>query len=140
MPDFLSQVLTWPRNYQLTAAVRTAMELHLPPTMFILDDKQPTDDWTVADKKLALAYHTLDREKCQKCGQPVWICHSNNKDIQFRMQKGHCYATATSEKWMESRAGKNLKPGDYAYPVPFVRDQDELPENLRQEYLKDLED
>ena len=139
MPDFLAEVLTWPRNYYMAVAVETAYEMGIPPTS-LLTDKQPSEPWSKADKKLVLAYTILQKETCQKCGQPLWICRSTNSLLQFKPRKAVCFASQELEKYGESKNGKNLKKGEYVYAVP-VFDGDEtntLPSRI--EYFERLND
>lgn len=139
MPGFLAEVLTWGHNFQYTLAVETAMELHLPPTVFIIPDRQPTDGWSDADKKLALAWTILKKETCGKCGQPLWICRSNNKNLSFKIRTDICYASMALEKWQESSRGKKLKKGESPYIVPSMyREDEKLP--TRRDYQKQLEE
>jgi hypothetical protein len=134
MPDFLAEVLTWPKNYSYTLAVQTAMDLHMPPTTFIMATKQPTDPWTAIDKKLALAWTVLNRETCKECGQPLWICRSSNKNLNFSVRTDVCYAKAELDKFSK---GKEFGPGEHPYIVPFMRDETEkFP--ARAEYIEEL--
>lgn len=137
MPDFLAEALTWPKNYTSMLAVQTAMDMKLPPTLMLLDKKQPTDPWTQQDKKLAVAWTILNKETCKECGNPLWICRSENKYLGFKVQKAHCYAKAELQKWEGSAAGKNLKPGDYPYVVPKMYDK-EMSLPTRSEYIEQL--
>lgn len=134
MPDFLAEVLTWSNNYYNAIAVQTAYELGLPPTSF-LGDKQPSEEWSREDKKLAMAWTILQKETCQKCGQPLWICRSSNKNILFRVRKATCYAAAELEKKQDDKRFK-LAKGEYAYAVPYTLDESPLPS--RRDYLESL--
>lgn len=137
MPDFLAEVLTWPSNYYYSVAVETAVKMGIPPTS-LLSEEQPTKKWSSADKKLAMAWTVLQRETCNKCGQPLWICRSSNKDLGFRIRRGKCYSSSELEKWQKSKAGETLKPGEYGYAVPYMRDESNLPS--RKAYLAELAD
>lgn len=137
MPDFLAEVLTWPRNYYNAAAVQAAKDWGIPPTS-LLTDKDPSESWSRADKKLAIAYTILNRETCSKCGQPLWICRSTNKDLTFKPLKDKCFAAEEFEKYSESKNGKNLKKGEYVYVVPQMSGGAPLPS--RREYFESLND
>lgn len=137
MPDFLAEVLTWPKNYGYALAVRSALEWHIPPTTLIVAQKQPTDPWTMADKKLAVAFTILQRETCKECGQPLWICRSSNKNLLFKVRKDTCYSKRELEVWSKKNA-KNLKPGEHTYVIAEMRNDEEMPS--RREYLEALED
>lgn len=137
MPDFLAEVLTWPHNYYNNVAVETAMKWGIPPTS-LLSDGDTTSSWSRADKKLAMAYTILNRETCRKCGQPLWICRSTNKDLTFHPRKDKCFATEEFEKYSESKNGKNLKKGEYIYVTPEMPEGMPLPS--RKEYFESLDD
>ena len=135
MPDFLAEVLTWSHNYSYLMAVQTAVKLGLPPTSFVTN-KSPSEGWSREDKKLAIAVTILERETCDKCGQPLWICRSNNRNLLFKTRKATCYAKAEFEKASKKKQNENLKPGEYMYVVPFMLDDSSLPS--RREWLDDL--
>ena len=137
MPGFLAEVLTWPSNHGVALAVQTAMDLHMPPSMFILTDKQPTDPWTQVDKKLALAWTVLQRETCKQCGQPLWICRSSERDLGFSVRTDVCYASAELEKWKTTKRASSLKKGEHPYVVAQMR-KDEQPMPTRKRYLLEL--
>lgn len=133
MPDFLAEVLTWPSNYYNTIAVETAVKMGLPPTSFITN-KSPSEEWSREDKKLAMAWTILQHETCSKCGQPLWICRSSAKNLQFKIKKDLCYASAELEKPANKKRAESLKPGEYQYVVPYTIDESPLPS--RREYLE----
>lgn len=137
MPDFLAEVLTWPNNYYNAIAVQTAVEMGIPPTS-LLTDEQPSKEWSRADKKLAMAWTILQKETCNSCGQPLWICRSTNRDLTFKIRRGLCFATQELEKFKESRNGKNLKKGEYPFAVPVMRNDDNAPLPSRREYFESL--
>lgn len=132
MPGFLAEVLTWNKNYYNLIAVQTAVKMSLPPTSFILN-KDPSEGWSREDKKLAMALTILEKETCQKCGQPLWICRSDNRNLLFKVKRDTCYATAELEKDQKKKQRKELKPGEYEYVVPFMRPDGPFPS--RKEYL-----
>lgn len=135
MPGFLAEVLTWPHNYYNYMAVETAVKMSLPPTSF-LTDKDPSSGWSREDKKLAIALTILTRESCQKCGQPLWICRSSERNLLFKVKKATCYASAELEKGAEKKQNKTLKPGEYLFTVPYMLDGSALPS--RRGYLESL--
>jgi hypothetical protein len=135
MPDFLAEVLTWPSNYYNAVAVETAYKMGLPPTSLITN-KQPSEGWSKEDKKLAMAWTILNREACQKCGQPLWICRSSEKNLLFKVKKDVCYASAELEKYQNKKPAPKLRPGEYTYAVPEMLDGSPLP--TRRDYLSDL--
>lgn len=139
MPDFLAEVLTWPRNYYNAVAVQTAVNMGLRPTC-MLTDEQPNAPWSRADKKLAIAYTILNRETCTKCGQPLWICRSTDSKLRFKVRRAVCFASQELEKYSESKNGKNLKKGEYIYAVPEYDADPEAPLPSRLEYFESLND
>lgn len=135
MPGFLAEVLTWPHNYYESAAVEAAATWGIAPTS-LLTDKDPSESWSRADKKLAVAYTIMKRETCSKCGQPIWICRSTNKDLTFKPTKAKCFATEEYEKYADSKNGKNLKKGEYFFVAPQMAGDQPLPS--RREYHESL--
>lgn len=138
MPGFLADALTWPQNYNAALGVQTAYELGVRPLTF-LNDSQPTDPWTIADKKLLMAWTILQKETCHECGNPLWICRSSDNNLSFSVRKGMCYAKLAMDKWRESKAGKNMKDGETPYTVP-VRYDEELPLPTRSEWIKEMQE
>jgi len=136
MPDFLAEVLTWPKNHYLAIAVQTAVEMGLPPTLFVLDEKKTGVEWSAADKKLAMAWTILQRETCKQCGQPLWICRSSERDMQFKVNTDICYASAELAKWQDSKRAKSMKKGEYAYIIPFMANGQQFPSRLK--YVMEL--
>lgn len=139
MPDFLADALTWPSNYAAALAVQTAYETGIRPLVFLQEDAQPTDPWTSYDKKLLLAWTILQKETCTECGQPLWICRSDNNNLTFSVRKDMCYAKLAMEKWRKSKAGENVKPGEVPYTVPVQYDKTK-PLPLRTEWLEQLQE
>lgn len=132
MPDFLAEVLTWNKNYYNLMAVQTAVNMSLRPTGFITDGPV-NGEWSREDKKLAMALTVLEKETCSKCGQPLWICRSDNKNLLFKVKRDTCYASAELEKVTKAKSHKELKNGEYEYTVPYMRPDGPLPS--RKEYL-----
>lgn len=137
MPGFLAEVLTWPKNYYNAVAVETAVNMGIPPTS-LLSDKQPSESWSRADKKLAVAWTLLQRETCSRCGQPIWICRSSDKNVSFKMKRDVCYATAEFDRNKDKKQYKDPKPGEYFFTVPYTIDDSPLPS--RKAYLESIAD
>lgn len=73
----------------------------------------------------------MDREKCQSCGNPVWLCHSADNRIQFEIKTGACYAKAEIEDYEKGDAAPKLGSGEYRYAVPVgVENEDGSNERL----------
>lgn len=137
MPDFLADALTWPQNYSSAIAVQTAYEMGIRPLTFLVKNAQPTEPWTQADKRLLMAWTILQKESCQECGQPIWICRSSNNNLTFSVRKGLCYAKLAMKKWSDSPAGKKMGDGDVPYVIPKRYDED-IPLPSRRDYLAQL--
>lgn len=137
MPDFLADALTWPHNYNAHLAVETAYNMGVRPLTFLLEDAQPTDPWTVYDKKLLMAWTTLQKETCNECGQPLWICRSSDPNLGFSVRKGLCYSKREMHKWSESAAGKAAKDYETPYTVPTRYDEN-IPLPTRAMWIKEL--
>lgn len=135
MPGFLADVLSQPRNYHHLTAVQTAMDLRLPPTVMIYTDRQP-DEWRPEDKKLAMAYTILQRETCGICGQPLWICRSDNQQLGFKVKTSICYADKELNSKESKKRADKLKPGERQYVVPYMYNGSGLPS--RNEYYTAL--
>ena len=58
---------------------------------------------------LAVAYETLDAEKCGKCGVPAWHAFSEDNRIAFAMDEHTCHSCAHKEA--EDEKVKKEKPG-----------------------------
>lgn len=140
MPDFLSDVLSRENNYGIAQAVGAALELKLAPTLFIYNDKQPDDPWDQTDKKLAVAMHILNKQTCPKCGQPLWICRSDDRNLTFKVKTGTCYATKALEdkQAANEKAKRKLKNGEFQYVVPEMLFENTFP--TRADWLESMSD
>lgn len=73
----------------------------------------------------------MNREVCQTCGNPVWICHSADNRIQFDVRTGACYARAEIEDYEKVESNPKLEPGEYHYAVAVgVENEDGTHEKL----------
>lgn len=78
---------------------------------------------------LARAFQTLENERCRQCGMPTYICHNDDPDIEWAMDRGTCYATAAQDKAekMDEKKRKNARgkaaeeapPGEEMVPTPY---------------------
>lgn len=96
----------------------------------MLFHSQPTSPWEPFDFKLIEAYQIMQDELCPNCGQPVWLCRSDDERIEWKIKSGVCYASkALDEKrWEDENKGKKKdqrtpktpeKWGRMDYAVPF---------------------
>lgn len=68
----------------------------------------------------------MDREVCNSCGNPIWLCHSADNRIQFDVRTGACYAKAEIEDYEDEKSGKpKLGPGEYHYAVAVGLDNED---------------
>lgn len=141
MPGFLADVLSQGHNHELTLSIETAINMGIRPSSMLLAAAQPHEDWTIEDKKLAIAFTLLERQRCGKCHQPLWICRSTNTNLDFSVKKGTCYVDKALEdrKRKDSKTkGGGLKDGQFYYVEPTMRGDKPLPS--RREWLDDLKE
>lgn len=98
----------------------------MPPTAQLFRKKHPLRAaWSDWDYLLIEAVHALESERC-RCGLPVYICHSSDPHIRFRIEEDVCEATATVERQEEAlkKANADYKPapGTALRPVPYTTD------------------
>lgn len=87
------------------------------------------------DAALAMAYETIEKEKCPKCGVPVWYAYSENNAIAFKHDHIECHSCAFDE--VESKKIKNPQPGRTLFVVPVLEEGfDTLP--TREDYHNEL--
>lgn len=108
---------------------------------------QPGDAWTPYDFKLLEAYQILQDETCPVCGNPIWICRTENPDVIFKMDKTTCFADKAEQRWKKDKqtAFKPRKngptswepdPGDQWFPVVKTVSGGPLP--TRNDWYKEL--
>lgn len=102
--------------------------------------EQPTAQWTRFDFMLLEAYQMLQDETCNQCGNPIWLCRSTDRNLQFKMEKSTCYAVRAEEQWMKRKRTTKKEwepdPGDTWFPVPYTVDDSPLP--TRFDYYRQL--
>lgn len=107
--------------------IRSAVEQRQRPTAALLCDPEPTVGWTRLDYLIQDAYLTMDRERCTICNNPVWLCHSTDNRIDFKVVTRTCYAKAELEDFEKTDKGKKLDAGEYLVARPIGIDEDPLP-------------
>jgi len=70
-----------------------------------------------------MAHHILDKEKCPKCGVPIWYAYSEDARIGFEVKHHTCESCTVLEKETESKSYKR-KEGQTPYVVPTIEDID----------------
>ena len=83
------------------------------PTAALLCEPDPNSGWTRLDYLLQDAYYIMDREICSICNNPIWLCHSTDNRIEFKVDVRTCYAKSEIEDYEKTPAGKNLGTGEY---------------------------
>lgn len=123
MPGFLAEALTWPENHGARTLLKTARSWGIPPLVMFTGEQT---DWSdERNRMLAAALTVLEDETCSTCGTPVWLGHSTNNEIQFKVQSTTCYGCAEIEKAENNRVsttGKSKRkpnPGESLYVTPF---------------------
>jgi hypothetical protein len=94
---------------------------------------QPGKKWTEEDFLLLEAYQILEDERCSQCGLPRYICHSDDRRIQFWVDSDTCNAKYEVDKRMESV--KEPPKGTVLVPHPFMTDDSDFVE-LRGPYYE----
>lgn len=105
----------WDRNIRYISRLRSAVEMRQRPTAALLELSDPFTGWTPHDYRLQEALSIIEKEKCQTCGNPVWLCHSADNSIDFEIEVGACYAKAELEDYEEKPGVEKLEPGQYRY-------------------------
>jgi hypothetical protein len=106
------------------------MTVSLPPTAFLFRKRKPQlAKWTEWDYLLIEAIQQLESERC-RCGLPVYICHSDDPRIRFRVEEDVCEATKAIDIY-EDRAQKSSKEykrphGSSLRPVPYTTDDSDF--------------
>lgn len=81
--------------------------------------------WSEWDYLLVEAVHRLESERC-RCGLPVYICHSDDPKIRFRVEEDVCEATRAVDLYEENQRRGNDKykapAGSTLRPVPYTID------------------
>jgi hypothetical protein len=87
------------------------------------------------DAALAIAFETIEKEKCPKCGVPIWYAYSEDSSIAFKHDHVDCHACAFDE--VESKKIRNPQPGRTMFVTPVLEDGfDALP--TRQDFQMEL--
>lgn len=79
--------------------------------------------WTDFDYQLVEAYQTLQDETCS-CGNPVWLCRVEHRNVKFTVIPSICYAQAEIAKPINA---KKQGPGVSLVAIPSTYDGSPLP-------------
>lgn len=111
--------------------IRSAVKQGQRPVAALLCEPDPHGQWSHMDYKIQDAFFTMDTEICTICNNPIWLCHSTDNRIDFKVQTRTCYAKAEIEDFESSDKGKKLDSGEYLIAVPTgIEDEDGKPEAL----------
>jgi hypothetical protein len=55
----------------------------------------------------------MEAEKCRKCGNPVWLCHTTNNAVDFEVEKNTCYGDAELQDYEKNNQNAPLEVGEY---------------------------
>lgn len=90
------------------------------------------------DQALAIALQIIEEEKCQSCGLPIWIGHSENPYMEFELDHVICYACEFEDQ-ETSKKTYTRKKGHTPYVKPYMDvlegEDDSLP--TRTEFFQD---
>lgn len=98
--------------------IKTAKEWGWSPTAVLLGSKKVRKHHK-HDQALAMALQILDEEKCQSCGLPIWIAHSENALMEFKLEHVECYSCQFEDK-ETSKKSYDRKKGKTPYVVPYM--------------------
>ena len=92
--------------------------------------KKRIDRWTEYDWLLSEAYDIFDAERCPRCGLPIYVCHTLDEDVRFRVEQDDCSAMAAVELHEEGLRAQNKNwkrdAGATFRPVPYTVNGREL--------------
>jgi len=95
--------------------MKAAIAHHMRPSVLVLG-KDSNDGWGEWDTLLAKAYQRFLEELCQQCGNPKYLCHTDDNRVEFVLRTDDCAATAVAEKEQANRAEKQRKnPNSVTY-------------------------
>jgi hypothetical protein len=100
----------------------------------IVGDHTKRDKPHWLDYALALAYETIEQEKCPKCGVPIWYAYSENNAIAFEHDHIDCQACMFDEQNTPKK--ERQKPGRTKYVKPIPEEGCELP--TRQDFQQEM--
>ena len=77
--------------------------------------EQPTDPWNEIDFRLLEAYQIIEQETCAACGQPIWLCRSEDRNLTFELHTTTCYGDKRIKEWTDKQ-NKKKKPSHGELP------------------------
>lgn len=119
----------------------------MPPSAFLLRKKKKQRHWEIWDYGLAEAIHTIDSEKCRKCGTDAAVAFNEDQNIEFDIDEHVCHACAHLEQHDDAKSDKDPKKfGVTEFVKAEYVDFDEsgkavkadVPADIRQRWLSSL--
>lgn len=119
--------------------IKAAKEWGFLPTSLIAGEQNRAGRPGEWDLLLAEAEVLVELERCKQCGQPRYVCQSDDPDIAFEIREEVCYATQARAKAEKTR-NKGKKPEDVPAGVmlgtePYTYSQTPL-EELRNPFYE----
>ena len=117
-----------PKNQYLVTRIKAAITANIRPSAMLYHD-QPNGAWTEEDFKILEAYQILQDEICPQCGNPIWLCRSNDDSVSWTVEKSVCRASRALEEkaWRDDKTKKHTATkeekanwGVSRYAVPKV--------------------
>jgi hypothetical protein len=71
------------------------------------------------NRMLAIALEMTESETCKGCGTPLWLGHSTDSEIQFKVESTTCYGCAELDKGQKQSGSQKPKPGEQKYVTPY---------------------
>jgi len=152
-PRFSGPTLSLSKNAPYHVAIRTAVEHHVPPTVYLPCygrhgrtvlvwndegyyefDEMPQDYRTPLDRAIEVGWQFYQDAICPKCGVPWWYGRSTDSRVQFEVEEDMCYSCFEADTKRNKQ--KETKPGitDRVVPVGVyyeaIDEWEELPSPL----------
>lgn len=93
--------------------IKSALAMHQRPSAALLEASNPYKGWTSIDYRLQEAMTIMESERCSRCGNPVWLCHSYDSRIDFEIVTQTCYADAELKGYEKKNEHNELEAGQY---------------------------
>lgn len=118
--------------------IETAKSWGIRPSAVILgrDSRRSWDKWDIL---LANAHQILENERCNQCGLPRYICHTEDEGVHFDVEVDFCGAKQELARYEKNHGGKNgytPPPGSQLRPVPVMEDPERDFAELRTPYYQ----
>lgn len=85
------------------------------PTAALAEEGDPFSNWTPHDYRLVEAVKVLNRDTCNTCGNPVWLCHTTHSGVEFEIMSSICYAKAELDDYEKKPGNDEAGAGESRY-------------------------